>query len=203
MARLVLVRHAPTTETGKTLYGRLPGHPLSEKGMQMAAELADRLASLKVAAVYTSPLQRAVQTAEAVARRQRKPVLPHDGLIEVDYGKWSGRSLRSLYKLKAWRTVVTTPSRVTFPDGESLLGAQTRMVRTCQDLASRHRNQWVLAVTHADTIKAALSHYLGQPLDLFNRIAVAPASVSVLDLPESGPPRIITLNSNGDPTTWQ
>jgi len=203
MARLVLVRHAPTAETGKTLYGRLPGHPLSAKGLEMAAEVAERLASVKVSAVYASPLERAMQTAEIIATRQRKRALPHDGLIEVDYGTWAGRSLRSLYKLKAWRTVVTTPSRVSFPQGESLLEAQTRMVRACQDLAGRHRNQAVLAVSHADMIKAALSHYLGQPLDLFNRIAVAPASVTVIDLPESGAPRVVTINSNGDPTTWQ
>jgi probable phosphoglycerate mutase len=203
MARLVLVRHAPTAETGKTLYGRLPGHPLSAKGLEMAAELAERLASVKVTAVYASPLERAMQTAEVIAARLRKRVLTHDGLIEVDYGKWAGRSLRSLYKLKAWRTVVTTPSRVRFPEGESLLEAQTRMVRTCQDLADRHRNQAILAVSHADTIKMALSHYLGQPLDLCNRIAVAPASVAVIDLPEGGSPRVVTMNSNGDPTTWQ
>jgi probable phosphoglycerate mutase len=203
MARLVLVRHAPTAETGTTLYGRLPGHPLSEKGQQMAAEVAERLAAVKVMAVYASPLERAMQTAGAIASRQRRPVLSNDGLIEVDYGRWAGRSLRSLYKLKAWRMVVATPSRITFPEGESLLEAQTRMVRTCQDLASRHRNQAIVAVSHADTIKAALSHYLGQPLDLFNRIAVAPASVAVIDLPEGGPPRVVTMNSNGDPTTWQ
>ena len=203
MGRLVLVRHAPTAETGKTLYGRLPGHPLSDKGMQMAAAVAERLASVKLAAVYTSPLERAMQTAESIASRQRKRVQSHDGLIEVDYGKWAGRSLRSLYGLKAWRVVVTTPSRVRFPDGESLLEAQTRMVRTCQDLASRHRNQAIAAVSHADMIKAALSHYLGQPLDLFNRIVVAPASVAVIDLPDGGPPRVLTMNSNGDSTTWQ
>ena len=203
MARIVLVRHAPTLETGRTLYGRLPGHPLSEGGLQMAAGVADRLSTVKVAAVYASPLERAMQTAEAIAARQRKQVVPHDGLIEVDYGRWAGRSLRSLYPLKAWRTVVTSPSRVRFPDGESLLEAQTRMVRTCQDLASRHRHQSILCVSHADTIKAALSHYLGQPLDLFNRIAVAPASVAVIDLPEGGAPRVVTFNSNGDSTTWQ
>jgi probable phosphomutase (TIGR03848 family) len=202
MARLVLVRHAPTAETGKTLYGRLPGHPLSEKGLQVAAELAERLATVRVAAVYASPLERAVQTAAAIARRQRKPVLVHDGLTEIDYGRWAGRSLRSLYKLKAWRTVVTTPSRVRFPDGESLVEAQTRMVRACQDLASRHRNQAILAVSHGDMIKAALAHYLGQPLDLFNRISVAPASVAVIDLPQAGGPRVVTFNSNGDSATW-
>ena len=99
--------------------------------------------------------------------------------------------------------VVTTPSRVRFPDGESLLEAQTRMVRTCQDLASRHRHQAIAVVSHADMIKAALSYYLGQPLDLFNRIVVAPASVAVIDLPDGGPPRVLTMNSNGDPSTWE
>ena len=203
MGRLVLVRHAPTAETGRTLYGRLPGHGLSDQGRQMAADLAERLAAVKLAAIYASPLERAMQTAEAIAVRQQKPVQSHDGLLEVDYGKWAGRSLKSLYPLKAWRVVVTTPSRVTFPEGESLLEAQARMIKTCQELTSRHRHQAVAAVSHADTIKAALSHYLGQPLDLFNRIAATPASVAVIDLPEGGAPRVVTMNSNGDSTTWQ
>jgi len=203
MARLVLVRHAPTPETVKTLYGRLPGHTLSEQGLEMATEVADRLAGLKAVAVYASPLERAVQTAELIAHRQHRQVTIHDGLLEVDYGTWAGRSLRSLYKLKAWRTVVTNPARVRFPGGESLLEAQARMVSTCQELASRHRNHVIMAVSHADTIRMALSHYLGQPLDLFNRIAVGPASVAVIDLPDTGAPRVITFNSNGDSTTWQ
>ena len=169
----------------------------------MAEEVADRLASLKIAAVYASPLERAMQTAEPIAARHRKKVQSHDGLLEVDYGKWAGRSLRSLYGLKAWRVVVTTPSRVRFPEGESLVEAQARMIKTCQDLANRHRHQSIVVVSHADTIKAVLSHYLGQPLDLFNRIAVAPASVAVIDLPEGGAPRVVTMNSNGDSTTWQ
>jgi probable phosphomutase (TIGR03848 family) len=203
MARLLLVRHAPTLETGKTLYGRLPGHPLSESGERLAMGVAERLSALRMAAVYASPLQRAMQTAEAIALRQRKQVVLQDGLLEVDYGRWAGRSLRSLYALKSWRAVVMTPSQVRFPGGESLLEAQTRMVKTCHDLAARHRNQTFVAVSHGDMIKAALSHYLGQPLDLFNRIAVAPASVAVIDLPEGGAPRVVALNSNGDSTTWQ
>ena len=203
MARLVLVRHAPTAETGKTLYGRLPGHPLSANGLEMAAQVAERLAPVKIAAIYASPLERAQQTAEAIAAHLRKPVLTHEGLTEVDYGNWAGRSLKSLSKLKAWRTVVTSPAQVRFPDGESLLEAQARIVKTCQELVSRHRNQTVLAVSHADTIKAALSHYLDQPLDLFHRIAVAPASVAVIDLLDGRAPRVLTMNSNGDPTTWK
>ena len=203
MTRLVLVRHAPTAETGKTLYGRSPGHPLSEEGVNMAAEVAERLGRVKMAAVYSSPLARATQTAAPIADRQRKEVIVQDALLEVDYGDWTGRSLKSLYRLKAWRTVLSHPSQVRFPGGESLLEAQTRVVNACGELARRHRRQIVVAVTHADVIKVAVSHYLGQPLDLFNRIAVAPASVTVVDLLAGGPPRMIALNTNGDSTTWR
>jgi len=207
MARLLLIRHAPTAETGRSLSGRLPGHSLSEEGRQQADEVAARLAPVALSAIYSSPLERTAETAEAIARRQRKrgarTVRPHEGLLEVDYGDWSGRTLRSLYRLQAWKGVVTSPSRVRFPHGESLSAAQERAVQTCEEIARGHRGQKIGLVTHADIIKAAASHYLGQPLDLFNRLAVAPASVTVIDVPEIGPARLITLNSNGDPTTWQ
>ena len=206
MARLLLVRHAPTPETGRSLTGRLPGHDLSEAGQEMAAALGERLSTLTLAAIYTSPLERTRQTAEAIATRQRKRaarlITNHAGLLEVDYGSWSGRSLRSLYRLTAWRMVVTAPSRMRFPGGESLVEAQARAVETCEELARCHRSGTLAAVTHADIIKAVVSHYLGQPLDLFNRMAVSPASVTVLDLAAGGPVRVVTLNSNGDPATW-
>lgn len=203
VTRLLLVRHAPTPETGKTLYGRSPGHSLSGTGRQMAEDLAQRLSAVRVAAVYSSPLERAMETARPIADSQRRQVYPHEGLLEVDYGDWTGRSLKSLYRLKAWRTVVSNPSRVRFPGGESLVEAQTRAVRACEDLAARHRRQTVAAVTHADLIRGVVSHLLGQPLDLFERIGVAPASVTVIDLPAQGSPRITALNSNGESTTWR
>lgn len=206
MARLLMIRHAPTPETGRSLTGRLPGHSLSDSGREMAAALGERLASVRLHAIYSSPLERTRETAEAIAARQPARNVPvvndHIGLLEVDYGDWSGRPLRSLYRLAAWRTVVVAPSRMRFPGGESLLEAQTRAVRTCEDLARRHRGKTIGVVTHADIIKAAASHYLGQPLDMFNRLAVSPASVTVLDLPSGGPVRLVTLNSNGDPATW-
>ncbi|MDP3984542.1 MAG: histidine phosphatase family protein [Acidimicrobiia bacterium] len=206
MARLLLIRHAPTEETGRSLTGRLTGHQLSDSGRQMAAAVAERLAGINLAALYSSPLERTWETAEVIAARQRprsaRVVTEHEGLLEVDYGAWSGRSLRSLYRLRAWRTVMTTPSRVRFPGGESLMEAQVRAVATCEELAGRHRGRLVGAVTHADIIKAVASHYLGQPLDLFNRLIIAPASVTVIDLPAEGSPRLVTINSNGDPTTW-
>jgi probable phosphoglycerate mutase len=206
MARLLLVRHAPTPETGRSLTGRLPGHVLSEDGQAIAAALGDRLSKVRLAAIYASPLERTRQTAEAISVRQaKKPaldVIDHPGLLEVDYGSWSGRTLRSLYRLAAWRLVVTAPSRVQFPGGESLVHAQARAVATCEEFARHHGKGNVAVVTHADIIKAVVSHYLGQPLDLFNRIAVSPASVAVLDLGADGPVRVVTLNSNGDPATW-
>jgi probable phosphoglycerate mutase len=206
MARLLMIRHAPTPATGRSLTGRLPGHSLSDSGQEMANALGERLSGVALHAIYSSPLERTRQTAEAIAARQpgrtARPVTDHAGLLEVDYGDWSGRSLRSLYKLAAWRAVAVAPSRMRFPGGESLLEAQARAVQTCEDLARRNRGKTIGAVTHADIIKAVASHYLGQPLDMFNRLAVSPASVTVLDLPLDGPVRLVTLNSNGDPATW-
>lgn len=203
MTRLVLIRHAPTAETGRSLTGRLAGHSLSAEGTTIAGALGERLRPVRFAAIYSSPLERTMETANAIARPHRKQVLSHPGLLEVDYGDWTGRTLKSLYRLQAWRVVHLTPSRVRFPNGESLIEAQVRVVATCEEVAQRHRRQVVALVTHADVIKAAVSHYLGQPLDFFNRIAVAPASVTVLDLKADGPVRLVTLNTNGDPESWR
>lgn len=201
MARLLLIRHAPTRETGRSLSGRLAGYSLNEQGQEMAEQLGERLSKIRISAVYSSPLERAMETAAPIAARQKRKVIPHPGLLEVDYGKWSGRTMKSLRPLRNWQTVIKTPSRAGFPGGETILAAQQRAVATCEELAARHRQATIALVSHGDPIKAIASHYLGQPLDLFNRIAVAPASVTVLDLGTW--PRLLALNSNGDPSTWQ
>lgn len=202
MSRVLLIRHAPTPETGKKLTGRLPGISLDEQGRSRARRTAEYLAGLRLAAVYASPIERTWETAQLVAEPHRLNPIVEDGLLEVDYGAWSGRTLASLYKLKAWRTVQQTPSRVVFPDGESLLDAQTRAVQTVARLAREHRKQTIGLVSHADIIKAVLAHHLGQPLDFFQRIGVSPASVSVLDIPDSGPPSVVAVNTTGDPSSW-
>ncbi len=202
MSRVLLIRHAPTPETGKKLTGRLPGIALDEQGRSRARRTAEHLAGLRLAAVYASPIERTWETAQLVAEPHRLDPIVEDGLLEVDYGAWSGRTLASLYKLKAWRTVQLTPSRVVFPDGESLLDAQTRAVQTVARLARKHRKQTIGLVSHADIIKAVLAHHLGQPLDLFQRIGVSPASVSVLDIPDSGSPSVVAVNTTGDPSSW-
>jgi probable phosphoglycerate mutase len=198
---LLLIRHAPTKETGRSLSGRLPGHSLTPAGQQMADALSARLAPVRISAIYSSPLERAMETAAPIANRQRKKVVPHDGLLEIDYGRWSGRTMKSLRPLRNWQTVIKTPSRAGFPDGETLRAAQQRAVATCEELAARHRQSTIALVSHGDPIKAIASHYLGQPLDLFNRIAISPASVTVVDLGVF--PRVVAVNTNGDPSTWQ
>jgi probable phosphoglycerate mutase len=203
MARLLLVRHAPTAETGKKLTGRLPGVSLGESGLEIAKRTAERMASIELTAIYSSPIERTWETAVAIAAHHRAQPIAHDGLLEVDYGDWSGRSLGQLAKLAAWKVVQMTPSRMTFPNGESLVAAQARAVASCEEIARKHRRGTVALVTHADVIKAAVSHFLGQPLDLFQRIGVAPASVTVIDLPRQGPPTVVATNTNGDPATWR
>ena len=209
MARLILIRHALTDVTGRLLTGRLAGYHLNEQGQRQAKDLGNTLRTVNLHAIYASPLERTQQTADAIAQHQRRlstqtdQVRPHPGLFEVDYGDWSGRSLASLTRLRAWKTVTTSPARMRFPGGESLTEAQQRAVATCEELAQRHRRRILALVTHADIVKLVVSYYLGQPLDLFGRVTVAPASVTVVDLPPQSPPRVVTLNSNGDPSTWQ
>lgn len=195
MARLLLIRHAPTAETGTTLTGRLPGVSLGDEGRRQAETTAARLAHVKIRSVYSSPLERTWETAQIVAAPHRLDVTAHDGLLEVDYGAWSGRTLRSLYKLKAWRTVVMTPSRMSFPEGESIAAAQARAVAACEELGSVHGKDTIALVSHSDIIKAVTSHFLGQPLDLFQRITISPASVTVIDLPRQGMPMVVAVNA--------
>lgn len=197
MARMLLIRHAVTEETGTKLTGRLPGVSLSDEGRASATRLAERLGSLELAAVFTSPLERTRETADIVAHPHGLRVVEEPSVIEVDYGAWQGRSLAQLRRLAMWRQIVSTPSQVVFPDGESMLAMQVRAVEACNRIAASAAKRTVAVVSHADVIKAILSHYLGQPFDLFQRLVIAPASVSVVALPKSGPPAVVAINSNG------
>ena len=191
--RIVLVRHAVTPETGSKLSGRAPGIDLSEVGRGQAARAGERLASVPVAAVYASPIERTTQTAALIAEHHGLPVLALPGVIEADYGDWTGEKLSDLMKLELWKTVQAAPSRVRFPGGEAMVGMQARIVEAIEALVSDHPGATVVVVSHADPIKAAVAHFTGVPLDLFQRIAVAPASVTVLEL---GPFGATLLKSN-------
>ena len=184
--RLVLVRHAVTAQTGPMLSGRAPGIDLSDTGREQAKRLGERLADLPVSVVYASPIERTTQTATAVAEHHGLPVLPLPGVIEADYGEWTGGKLADLAKTDLWKVVQRSPSRARFPSGESLAEMQSRMVVALEEVVTRHRGELVVVVSHADPIKAAIAHYTGVHLDLFQRIVVSPASVTVFELGAHG-----------------
>jgi probable phosphomutase (TIGR03848 family) len=183
---LVLARHAVTAQTGPLLSGRAPGIDLSDDGRRQADALADRLAELPVAAVYASPIERTTQTAQAVASRHDLAVLPLPGVLEADYGEWTGQKLTDLAKTDLWKVVQRTPSRASFPGGESLAAMQTRMVAALDAVVADHPGEVVVVVSHADPIKAAIAQYTGVHLDLFQRIVVSPASVTAFQIGPHG-----------------
>ncbi len=183
---LLLVRHSVTAQTGPMLSGRTPGIDLSDQGRAQADATAERLAALPIHSVYASPIERTMQTAVAIASRHRLEVRPLPGVIEADYGDWTGGKLADLAKTDLWKTVQLAPSRASFPRGESLAAMQSRMVAALEGVAGAHAGKMVVVVSHADPIKAAIAHYTGVHLDLFQRIVVSPASVTALALSPHG-----------------
>jgi probable phosphoglycerate mutase len=152
----------------------------------------------RVTAVYSSPMERARETAAPIAAARRLPVVVEPGLNECDYGQWTGASLRRLRHGPEWRLVQTHPSGFRFPGGESFGEMQARITGTVDRLVTRHRGRTVVAVSHADPIKAAVAHALGTHLDLFQRIAISPASVTAIVFRPAGPV-VLTVNSlDGD-----
>lgn len=197
MTTLVLVRHATTASTGKRLGGRTDA-PLDEAGRKQAEGAAQRLADVALKAIYSSPLPRTFQTAEIVAAPHRLDVRPDEGLLEVEYGDWTDRPLKPLTRTKRWPVIQARPSLVMFPGGESIRAAQMRAVDAIEAIVSRHSRGAVAVVSHADVIKAVVSFYVGQPLDLFQRLHVSPASVTVLQLSaDGGQPVLIRFNDDG------
>ena len=201
--RLVLLRHAPTAETGTVLTGRAGGVRLSEEGRRMAESLGSRVAGVDVRAVYTSPVQRCRETAKIVAASWELRPVPYRSFTEVDFGSWTGRKLSSLRRTKLWRELFVSAGRFRFPGGETLGEVQARAVAACEALADRHQRETVVVVSHADVIRSLLAHYLGMPIDLIHRLDVTVASASVIDLPGGGAPRVPVVNDTGDPARWR
>lgn len=197
MTILLLVRHGQNDWVKKKrLAGRIPGVHLNEEGKKQAEGAAERLAHLPVKAIYSSPLERCVETAEAIARPHELPVIELDELAEVKYGKWEGEKLKELAKQKEWAAVQHFPSRFRFPDGESLLEVQQRAVAALEWLHRKHEKEAIVVVSHADVIKLVLAHYLGVHIDLFQRIGLSPAAVSVVALTEHGV-QVVRINDDG------
>lgn len=199
---VLLVRHGQTPTTGKVLPGRAPGLHLADKGREQAAAVAERIAALqtdkrRIAAVYASPLERTRETAAPIASALGLRVRRAKGLMECEFGEWTGAELKKLAKLPEWRTVQRNPSGFRFPGGESFTEMQTRITSAIDTLRTDHPGQTVVAVSHADPIKAAVAHAMGTHLDLFQRIVVSPCSVSAILYGVDGP-IVLAVNSTGD-----
>lgn len=194
---VLLVRHGTTPTTGKILPGRARGLHLAESGKEQARRVAGRVAELgTIAAIYSSPLERARETASPIARALGKPVRIERGLLECDFGDWTGQSLRRLMKKPEWATVQRAPSMFRFPHGESFVEMQTRMVDAIDRIRRRHAGKTVVCVSHADPIKALVAHATGTPLDLFQRLVISTCSVTAILYTDSSP-IVLTVNSTG------
>jgi broad specificity phosphatase PhoE len=223
---ILLVRHGTTATTGTKLPGRAPGLHLAEEGLRQAENVATRIArsttgetrqtrksrqngqkSQKspkpdekrgVAAVYSSPLERTRETAAPIAAAVKCDVQIDEALIELDVGDWTGLDLKEAYKRPEWATIQRYPSGFTFPNGESFVEMQGRMIGALGRLRARHPGETVVAVSHADPIRAAVAYAMGTHLDLFQRVVVSPCSLTAIALGDGGP-TILTVNATGDP----
>jgi probable phosphoglycerate mutase len=198
---VLLVRHGKTPTTGQVLPGRAKGLHLSDEGVAQAERAGERIAGLRrVKAVYASPMERTRETAAPIAKALGLRVRTNRGLLEADFGKWTGRKLADLMKLADWGQVQRYPSGFRFPDGESFAEMQQRIVGTIQALVAEHPGETVVIVSHADPIKAAIAHAMGTHLDLFQRIVIGPCSVSAVTYGSEGPV-VLGVNSMGDDLT--
>jgi len=197
---VLLVRHGKTPTTGKVLPGRAPGLHLSDEGRAQAEAVGARMAAMVATgrrapvAVYASPLERTMETARPIARQLGLRVRSDRGLLECEFGAWTVARLTSLAKKPEWRQVQQWPSGFRFPGGESFLEMQERMSSAIARLIEIHPGETVVAVSHADPIKAAVASAAGTPLDLFQRLVVSPCSVSALSFTAGGP-HVLAVNS--------
>lgn len=197
MPLFLLIRHGENDYVKKgKLAGRLPGVHLNKHGLQQAQRLAELLAPAPIKAIYSSPLERAVETAQPLAVKLGLEVQLRPGLLETAYGEWTDQSLKKLRRDKRWKIVQLAPSRFRFPGGESFAESQQRIVSELEALCTAHEARDLVAcVAHADPIKLAVAYYLGLPLDHFQRLNVSPASVTALMLGESSS-TLLTLNAD-------
>jgi probable phosphomutase (TIGR03848 family) len=197
MALVFLVRHGLTAQTGHRLYGRAPGVELDRRGLAQADELVSRFEGVRLAAIYSSPLERCMQTVAPLARARRLLVRTDDALIEMDAGDWTGRTLAQVRRTAAWRTVQRTPSAFAFPGGgEAFPDAQARVIAAIDRIARRHRRGSVVVASHGDIVRIALAHYAAAPLDEFQRIVIDTAAVSVVLL-GGDRPHVALVNDTG------
>jgi probable phosphoglycerate mutase len=187
MTIVLLVRHGENDYVKKgRLAGRLAGVHLNEKGRAQAQAVADKLAGATIKAVYSSPLERTMETAQPIAIALGVEVIPREGLVEINFGEWTDQKLKGLSRLKLWKVVQNFPSMARFPGGETFREAQCRVVEEINSLAGMYEpKDIIVCVSHSDTIKLAVAFYIGLPLDMFQRLMVSPGSINVLNVGEA------------------
>jgi probable phosphomutase (TIGR03848 family) len=194
---VLFVRHGQTPTTGQSLPGRAPGLHLADEGIRQAERAAERLAELaSVDALYCSPLERTRETAKPIAKALGMRAKVERGLLECDFGDWTGAKLKDLFKLPEWRTVQKAPSQFRFPNGESFTEMQTRITGAVDKLCKLHPGGTIVCVSHADPIKAAMAQAMGTHIDLFQRIVISTCSISVVAYTTDGP-IVLAVNSTG------
>lgn len=196
MPLLLLIRHGENDFVKSSkMAGRIAGIHLNEKGRKQAAALGEALKDFPITAIYSSPLERTMETAQLIAEARKLEIIPEPDLLEADLGKWEGRSWKVLRLTKAWKVVQNAPSRFRFPEGESFAEAQLRYANALERIAKKHNKpkDIVAVVFHADPIKLAVSYFLGLPLDHFQRLGCNTGSLTMLHLSELGA-NLVTLN---------
>ena len=196
MPLLLLIRHGENDFVKSSkMAGRIPGIHLNEKGRKQAEALGEALKDFPITAIYSSPLERAMETAEPIAQARKLQIIQEPDLMDADIGKWQGKSWKVLSRTKVWRTAQQAPSRFRFPEGESFAEAQLRYANALERIVKRHNKpkHIVAVVFHADPIKLAVSYFLGLPLDHFQRLSCNTGSLTMLHLSEAGA-NLITLN---------
>jgi probable phosphoglycerate mutase len=196
MPLLLLIRHGENDFVKSSkMAGRLPGIHLNENGRKQAQALAEALKDFPITAVYSSPLERAMETAEPIAQARKLQVLQEPDLMDANIGKWEGKSWRVLSRTKIWKIVQHAPSRFRFPEGESFPEAQIRYVNTIERIVKKHHKpkDIVAIVFHADPIKLVVSYFLGLPLDHFQRLSCSTGSLTMMHVSEAGA-NLIKLN---------
>lgn len=196
MTLLLLIRHGVNDWVHGRLAGWTPGVHLNEEGQRQAAALAARLTLLPIDAIYASPLDRTIETAQPIAASRGLPLRVMEGLGEVKYGEWQGAELKELYKHELWPGVQFYPSGTRFPGGETLGEAQARIVATLDALRALHPQEIIAVVSHADMIRLAVAYYIGIHIDLFQRLEISPCSLTAIAFTRMGP-RLLAYNDLG------
>ncbi|HEX6716008.1 MAG TPA: histidine phosphatase family protein [Pyrinomonadaceae bacterium] len=194
MTTLFLIRHGSCGGLGQTLWGRTPGICLNEDGKLQAQRLAERFTRITLDAIYSSPLERALETAEAIARSTNLEVKTSSALNEIDFGEWTGKSFETLSREEDWRLFNTYRSMAIVPGGESFLKVQNRIIEELSSLSQRHGNARVAIVSHADVIRAAVAYFAATPIDLIERFEISPCSVTVVALDQASA-TLLTVNN--------